>query len=199
VSAAQRSRIFISDRRDDSEHAALRLAADLRDEFSPQDVFLDLASIYPGADFVLALQQALADCAAVLVVIGPRWLAVTDAEGRRRLDAPDAACGRRSRRACGAPGSTCCPYCLTSPCPLLRACPRTSGPSRGGKPSLDETPLVQRHRAPCRGAQSVAGAEASPKAARHERAREGVATGWLRADLRCVGDSPSQRSSLSSA
>jgi len=89
VAANPQSRIFISYRREDSEHAAGRLAADLRNEFAPQQVFLDIASIDPGADFVLTLKRGLADCAAVLVVIGPRWLAVTDDKGRRRLDSPD--------------------------------------------------------------------------------------------------------------
>jgi len=89
VSAKPQSRIFISYRREDSEHAAGRLAADLRKDFPPQQVFLDIASIDPGADFVLALKRGLADCAAVLVVIGPRWLAATDDKRRRRLDSPD--------------------------------------------------------------------------------------------------------------
>ena len=48
-----------------------------------------LIGIDPGADFVEALQQALDTCAAVLVVIGPRWLTVADRHGRRRLDLPD--------------------------------------------------------------------------------------------------------------
>lgn len=85
----QRSRIFISYRREDSEHAAGRLADDLRKEFPPQQIFLDVASIDPGADFVQALKQGLEDCAAVLVVIGPRWLTATDERGQRRIDSPD--------------------------------------------------------------------------------------------------------------
>jgi hypothetical protein len=89
MSATQRSRIFISYRREDSEHVAGRLADDLRKEFPPQQVFLDIASIDPGVDFVHALKQGLEDCAAVLVVIGPRWLTATDEKGRRRLDWSD--------------------------------------------------------------------------------------------------------------
>ena len=84
-----RSRIFISYRREDAEHAVGRLAEDLRKYFPRDQVFQDIASIDPGADFVEALQQALDTCAAVLVVIGPRWLGVTDPQGRRRLDFPD--------------------------------------------------------------------------------------------------------------
>src|SRR6185369_2232318 len=40
----------------------------------------------PGADFRLAIERALQDAAALLVVIGPQWLSAADADGRRRLD-----------------------------------------------------------------------------------------------------------------
>ncbi len=87
---ATRKRIFISYRREDSEHAVGRLADDLRQRFSADNqVFLDHASIVPGSDFADSLQQALAECAAVLVVIGPGWLGATDKRQRRRLDLDD--------------------------------------------------------------------------------------------------------------
>lgn len=85
----ERSRIFISYRREDSEQAALHLAEDLRRRFAPQQVFHDIASIDPGADFVDALQAGLDNCAVVIVVIGPGWLSAKDIRGRRRLDLPD--------------------------------------------------------------------------------------------------------------
>ena len=84
-----KSRIFISYRREDTEHPVGRLAEDLRKHFPRDQVFQDIASIDPGADFVEALQQGLETCAAVLVVIGPRWLTVANRQGRRRLDLPD--------------------------------------------------------------------------------------------------------------
>jgi formylglycine-generating enzyme required for sulfatase activity len=84
----QASRIFISYRRDDSELAASRLAEDLRRHFAPAQVFQDFASIDPGADFVDAVQRGLDTCAAVLVVIGSKWLNVVDRKGQRRLDVP---------------------------------------------------------------------------------------------------------------
>lgn len=88
--ATARHRIFISYRREDSEHAVGRLADDLRERFSADNqVFLDHASIVPGSDFSDSLQQALAECAAVLVVIGPGWLGATDKRQRRRLDLAD--------------------------------------------------------------------------------------------------------------
>lgn len=80
--------IFISYRRDDSRHAAGRLADDLAAAFGAQSIFRDVESIAPGMDFEEALDQALARCAVMLVVIGPRWATITDAEGRRRLDQP---------------------------------------------------------------------------------------------------------------
>ena len=83
------SRIFISYRRKGSAYAVGRLAHDLRQNFSRDDVFEDLGSIEPGADFAQALQHALDACVAVLVVIDPGWLTVTDKQGRRRLDLPD--------------------------------------------------------------------------------------------------------------
>ena len=66
-----------------------RLAADLRRVFGADQVFQDVASIDPGADFEDALRQGLQTCAAVLVVIGPDWLAKKDLRGRRRLGLAD--------------------------------------------------------------------------------------------------------------
>ena len=84
-----RSRIFINYRREDTAHVAGRLADDLRRHFASDQVFQDFASIEPGTDFTQAVQHGLDTCAAVLVVIGPTWLTVTDHKGRRRLDLPD--------------------------------------------------------------------------------------------------------------
>jgi hypothetical protein len=82
------SGIFISYRRDDSRHAAGRLGDDLAAVFGPARIFRDVESIDPGVDFEVALEQALKGCAVMLVVIGPRWLSITDKDGRRRLDQP---------------------------------------------------------------------------------------------------------------
>lgn len=80
--------IFISYRRDDSRHAAGRLGDDLAAEFGGERIFRDVESIAPGVDFEVALEQALASCAVMLVLIGPRWLDIRDDKGRRRLDQP---------------------------------------------------------------------------------------------------------------
>lgn len=78
--------IFISYRRDDDRHAAGRLADELAGVFGPESLFRDIESIAPGQDFEVALNTALASCAVMLVVIGRRWLDITDAQGRRRLE-----------------------------------------------------------------------------------------------------------------
>ena len=87
--AHARPRIFVSYRRADSEAVVGRLVADLQRAFSDNQVFQDWASIAPGEDFVVALERELGNCAAALVVIGPRWLSAKDAGGRRRLDDPE--------------------------------------------------------------------------------------------------------------
>lgn len=80
--------IFISYRKADSQHAAGRLAYELGKVFGSADIFRDVESIDPGLDFEVALDQALAGCAVMLVMVGPRWLDIADAQGRRRLDLP---------------------------------------------------------------------------------------------------------------
>lgn len=80
------AKIFVSYRRDDSEIWATKLAESLACEFPSGQVFRDLAAIAPGADFAATLQEALAQSVAVIIVIGPRWLSVTDKTGARRID-----------------------------------------------------------------------------------------------------------------
>ncbi len=81
--------IFISYRRDDAAGDAGRLADHLHRRFGAAQVFLDIEAIAPGTDFVQALSASLQRTAAMLVVIGPRWLTLRTADGRRRLDDPD--------------------------------------------------------------------------------------------------------------
>lgn len=80
--------IFVSYRRDDARQAAGRLADDLADHFGSDHIFRDIEGIELGVDFAQALNQALGTCVVMLVLIGPRWLDITDAQGRRRLDDP---------------------------------------------------------------------------------------------------------------
>lgn len=80
--------IFLSYRRDDTRHVAGRLAGDLADRFGHEAIFRDVESIDGGEEFPVKLDRALAGCAMMLVLIGPKWLTVTDAHGQRRLDLP---------------------------------------------------------------------------------------------------------------
>ncbi|MCK6211583.1 toll/interleukin-1 receptor domain-containing protein [Georgenia sp. EYE_87] len=81
-------RVFLSYRREDSAAHAGRLADELRRRLGRSDVFLDVAEIRPGSDFTDAIDTALRQSDAVLVVIGPRWLSAAVADGRPRLDDP---------------------------------------------------------------------------------------------------------------
>jgi TIR domain len=80
--------IFVSYRRDDTRQAAGRLADALADRFGAKRLFRDIETIELGVDFTVALNQALASCAVMLVLIGDKWLNIQDAAGQRRLDDP---------------------------------------------------------------------------------------------------------------
>lgn len=82
------ARIFLSYRRDDSAGFAGRLADALEAEFGAGSVFRDVDDIRPGEDFIQAIESHLREVGAVLVMIGPHWLAA-GAGGQRRLDGSD--------------------------------------------------------------------------------------------------------------
>jgi hypothetical protein len=81
-------RIFISYRWDDAPRSATGIQLYLKQRLGDEEVFQDIM-IEAGEDYREALQRELGACRAVLVVIGPRWLAVVDEQGRRRLDVPN--------------------------------------------------------------------------------------------------------------
>ena len=80
------TKIFINYRRLDSEGYAGRLYDHLGKFFEAFNIFMDVQNIEPGADFVAALDEAVAACDVVLVVIGPHWLDLKNDAGERRLD-----------------------------------------------------------------------------------------------------------------
>ncbi len=80
------TRIFINYRRQDSEGYVGRLYDHLIQHFEPQDIFMDVDSIPPGADFVDTLEQAVSGCDVFIAMIGPQWIDITDDQGDRRLD-----------------------------------------------------------------------------------------------------------------
>lgn len=79
--------VFISYRREDTSGEANHLASDLGEALGRDSVFIDIDAIAPGVDFEQRIDATLGSCEVVLVLIGNRWLAATDADGNRRLDA----------------------------------------------------------------------------------------------------------------
>ena len=81
-------KIFISYRREDAAANALGVSQYLANEFGRRNVFLDI-DMRAGTKFPLFLEQRLAQCKVMLVLIGPDWLNSSDEQGRHRLDLPD--------------------------------------------------------------------------------------------------------------
>ena len=79
--------IFVSYRRNDAPAHAGRLYDRLVDRFGQANVFKDLDSTEPGADFTEVIAEAIARCDALLAVIGRNWLRA-ERGGRRQLDDP---------------------------------------------------------------------------------------------------------------
>lgn len=82
------SAIFISYRREDTEGHAGRLFEVLAERFGKDSVFMDVAGIEPGRDFRKAIDSNVADCGALLAVIGKGWLTAKNEAGQRRIDDP---------------------------------------------------------------------------------------------------------------
>src|SRR5712691_5055252 len=84
------ARVFISYRRDDSQYQARMVYAAFKNVLAPENVFMDIDSIPPGADFVALLEGWVAQCEILLALIGPGWIGATDPKtGRPRLDHPN--------------------------------------------------------------------------------------------------------------
>lgn len=86
--AGSMTRIFISYRRDDAGGSTWRLFDWCERQFGAGRVFFDRESIPPGAPFPRLLEEGLAACDVLVVVIGPRWASIADAAGRPRLWTP---------------------------------------------------------------------------------------------------------------
>ena len=82
-------KIFINYRREESGHVAGRLHDRLAQAFGRDNLFMDVDNIPVGVDFVTHLNDQVAACDAVLVVIGPKWAKAKDKAGQRRLHQPD--------------------------------------------------------------------------------------------------------------
>ena len=84
----QFSGIFVSYRRDDSSGHAGRLFDRLADHFGKERIFMDIDTIEPGEDFVQVIEDAVASCEILIIVIGRHWLTSPD-ETSRPMDNPN--------------------------------------------------------------------------------------------------------------
>lgn len=83
------SKVFISYRRDDSRYQARIIHAAFCHVVARDNVFMDVASIPPGANFRKILKSWVEQCEVLLALIGPGWIdAVDPRTGLRRLDNP---------------------------------------------------------------------------------------------------------------
>jgi len=89
----RKRQVFICYRRDDSAYAATAIHDKLKQELTDGEVFFDVQSIPPGKNFRTYLEDAVARCDVLLVIIGTGWLDARFEEGpniaQRRLDDPD--------------------------------------------------------------------------------------------------------------
>ena len=94
------AKIFISYRREDSQHAVDRLHGALKPHVgNPRaDIFIDIDNIPYGVDFREHLDERVSQCEVLLAVIGRGWVTARAEDGRRRLDNPRDSCGSRSPR-----------------------------------------------------------------------------------------------------
>jgi hypothetical protein len=82
-------KIFVNYRREDSIALAGRLHDRLIEAFGRDNLFMDVDNIPVGINFDEYLNNQVAQCDAMLSVIGPSWLNAKDETNQRRLDKPD--------------------------------------------------------------------------------------------------------------
>jgi len=74
----------MSYRREDTKAACHRIHQRLGQHFGRERLFIDVDDILPGTDFVKALEDNLATCSLMFVIIGRHWT-----QGQRLLDTND--------------------------------------------------------------------------------------------------------------
>ena len=79
------TKIFISYRRNDDPYAARGINDALVNHFGEENVYFDLDALQAGLDWREQIDNMVAECDVMLVVIGDEWLQV-DASGRSRLE-----------------------------------------------------------------------------------------------------------------
>ena len=84
-----KSTIILSYRREDSAGVTGRIFDRLTQEFGTDRVFMDIDSMPAGVDFHDHLQEILADCGALLVVVGKTWRSQRKGQPARIMDPDD--------------------------------------------------------------------------------------------------------------
>jgi TIR domain len=83
-------KVFISYRREDAKWQAREIYRALTRVLPHDNVFMDIDSIGPGEDFVVALERSLDQCDILLALIGPGWIDARDPKsGRSKLENPN--------------------------------------------------------------------------------------------------------------
>ena len=78
--------IFINYRRKDAAGTTGRIYDHLEQSFHPDELFMDVEDIPAGLDFVRRLEGEVHRCDVFLAIIGPDWLSLSDAAGRRLIE-----------------------------------------------------------------------------------------------------------------
>jgi CHASE2 domain-containing sensor protein len=87
-SLGEGARFFICYRRDQSRWPAGILHRELAKRFGESSAFMDKAAIDAGGIWPRRIEEALASCSVMLVLIGRDWVQARDELGARRLDDP---------------------------------------------------------------------------------------------------------------
>lgn len=80
--------IFISYRREDTSGYAGRLYDQVSSHFGRDHVFMDVADLEPGSDFVDTIEKKVGTCDALIALIGKSWLTIMDEHNQVRLRKP---------------------------------------------------------------------------------------------------------------
>jgi hypothetical protein len=81
--------VFISYRRDETAAYTGRLYDSLSRLIDKDKIFMDIDKIPGGVDFVEEVNKAIDSAQAMIVVIGPEWLTITDGDSPPRIQDPD--------------------------------------------------------------------------------------------------------------
>ena len=79
-------KVFISYRRQDSGRLADEIATVIRRSYGYDSTFIDKGDISAGSYWSKVLEKHLEGMVALICVIGPNWVGLTD--GHRRIDDP---------------------------------------------------------------------------------------------------------------